>query len=122
MTCLCKTLEERSCGRRGGLSWFFPPSVSDRASHCNEEQFMAKMRSYKIHERYCIGELLYCSKIHVPIFNLTLQHFYLAVFNMEAKEIEIWDSLRGTHNEEYDARMQKLKLGLDWLLKDVICG
>ncbi|CAI0404100.1 unnamed protein product, partial [Linum tenue] len=55
MTCLCKTLEERSCGRRGGLSWFFPPSVSDRASHCNEEQFMAKMRSYKIHERYCIG-------------------------------------------------------------------
>ncbi|CAI0433259.1 unnamed protein product, partial [Linum tenue] len=61
MVCLCKTLEERSCGHSGGLCWFFPPSVLDRAYHCNEEQFMATMGSYKILERYRINELLYCS-------------------------------------------------------------
>ncbi|KAK1557463.1 hypothetical protein Q3G72_025038 [Acer saccharum] len=77
--------------KRSQLSWFLPTNYAYSVfTYTDGEQYSLKKSLSKLQESY-ISDLRRCQQIYIPINDLH-NHWYLAIFDLNKWDCQIWDS------------------------------
>ncbi|KAK1559433.1 hypothetical protein Q3G72_014467 [Acer saccharum] len=107
--------------KRSQLSWFLPTNYAYSVFTCVDgEQYSLKKSLSKLRESY-MSDLRRCQQIYIPINDLR-NHWYLAVFDLNKRDCQIWDSNPPRRKGDLTQlnQVRKLMESLDIVLVDDI--